>query len=151
MRANVYDDVQLLKGGSISPVSISANGETDGASVDTLGGDNAAIYAKAAAASGSPSGASFVVKVQESADGSTNWTDALDNTGAVIGFTLDAHAAAAENVARIEGLGLNRQRYLRAVVTATLTGGSSPAAGFFAAIIIGNAAERPVDTATSNT
>jgi len=152
MRFNPYDDVKILGGCSIDPQSDSTNATpVNGNKVDTLGGDNAALYARSAAASGSPSAFSIAFKVQESADGSTNWTDALDNTGVAIGFTLDVHAAAAENVARIEGLNLNRQRYLRAVATPTITGGSSPAAAFFAAIVMGNNQQLPVDTNTSNT
>jgi hypothetical protein len=153
MRNNVYDDVKILSGASVDPgTSLSSSGSaTDGNSVDTQGADNAALYVRSAAASGSPSAFSIACKVQESADGSTNWTDALDNTGAAIGFTLDVHAAAAENLARIEGLNLNRKRYLRAVVTPTITGGSSPAAEVVALIIRGNVSPLPADSNASNT
>jgi hypothetical protein len=152
MRNNIYDDVQVLLGCSLDPQSNSTTAvAVNGNKVDTLGGDNAALYARCAAATGSPTGFTVVFKVQESANGTSGWSDALDNTGTVIGFTLDCHAAAAEKLARIEGLGLNRQRYLRAVATPTITGGSSPAAVLVAEIIIGNAGQRPVDTSTSNT
>jgi len=152
MRKNVYDDVKVLGGCSIDPQSDSTTATpVNGNHVDTIGGDNAALYARAAAASGSPTGFTVAFKVQESADGSTSWTDALDNTGVAIGFTVDCHAAAAENIARIEGLGLNRKRYLRAVATPTITGGSSPATVFVANIIIGNPSPLATDTTASNT
>lgn len=152
MRSNVYDNVKILGGCSIDPQSDSTTAvAVNGNSVNTTGADNAALYARGAAASGSPTGFSIAFKVQESATGTSGWTDALDNTGTVIGFTLDVHSAAAENVARIEGLNLNRKQYLRAVATPTITGGSSPAAVFFAAIILGNDQQLPVDTSASNT
>jgi hypothetical protein len=152
MRHNPYDDVKILGGCSIDPQSDSTTAvAVNGNKVDTLGADNAVLYARSAAASGTPTGFSIVFTVQESLDGSTSWTNALDNTGTVIGFTLDVHAAAAENVARIEGLNLNRHRYLRAVATPTITGGSSPAAAFFAAILLGNEGQLPVDSTVSNT
>ena len=105
MRFNVYDfTCKVIKGTSVPPSEQTA-GATNGSKVDTLGSDNAAVYAYGGQTSSNPSVATLAVKVQESADGSTNWSDALDNTGSVIGFTLDCQAAAAENMARIEGLG----------------------------------------------
>jgi hypothetical protein len=150
MRFNVYDFTKVLKGMSVAPASQTA-GATNGSKVDTLGADNAAIYGYGGLTSSNPSVATLAVKVQESADGSTAWSDALDNTGTVIGFTLNCQAALAENIARIEGLGLNRKRYLRAVTTAAFTGGTSPAIVGFAQIILGNLSPLAVDTAVSNT
>ncbi len=150
MRFNVYDNVKLVGGVSLAPQDFSGSTAVDGSSVDTLGGDNAAIHAYGAVATGSPSAATLAVTLQESADNST-WANANDNTGTVIGFTLNCESAKAENVARIEGLGLNRKRYLRAVITPAFTGGTSPAILGYASIIIGNAQERPVDSAVSNT
>ena len=92
-----------------------------------------------------------MVTLQEAPDNST-WTNALDNTGTVIGFTLNCLSAAAENLARIEGLLLNRKQYLRAVITPAFTGGSSPAILGFAEIVLGGpATQLPTDTAASNT
>lgn len=150
MRFNVYDNTKLVGGVSLVPQSFSGSSAVDGADVDTLGYDNAAIHAYGAEASGSPSAAALAVTLQESPDNST-WTNAEDNTGTVIGFTLNCESAAAENVARIEGLGLNRKRYLRAVITPAFTGGTSPAILGFAEIVLGNAQEKPVDSNASNT
>jgi hypothetical protein len=150
MKFNAYDDVRVTT--SVKPQSLSGSTAATGASVDTLGYDNAKIHAFAAAASGSPSAGTVTVKLQESADGSTNWGDALDNTGVVIGFTLDAHAADAPGAARIEGLGLNRKRYLRVVATPAFTGGTSPAILANAEIVFGGGAQQlPVTSAVSNT
>jgi hypothetical protein len=151
MRINIYDNIKVVGGTSIAPESFTGSSAVDGSSVDTLGADNAAIYAYGAQGSGSPSAAALAITLQESANGSSGWANALDNTGVVIGFTLNCESAAADNVARIEGLNLNRKRYLRAVITPAFTGGTSPAILGFAQIILGNNAQLPVDSTVSNT
>ena len=151
MRSNVYDDLKVLKGTSLVPQSFSGSTAVNGSAVDTLGADNAAVYAYGVTASGSPTASTLTVKIQESADGSTNWADALDNTGAAIGFALNVHGADAENIARIEGLNLNRKRYLRAVITPAFTAGTSPASIAVAQIILGNIGQLPADSNVSNT
>jgi hypothetical protein len=150
MRNNVYDNTKVVGGTTLVPQSFSGSSAVDGVSVDTSGADNAAIYALGVSASGSPTAATLAVTLQESADNST-WANALDNTGAVIGFTLNVHGANAENVARIEGLNLNRKRYLRAVITPAFTSGTSPASVGFAQIILGENGQLPVDSTVSNT
>jgi hypothetical protein len=150
MRFSAYDDVHQVS--SIIPQSLSGSSAVDGVSVDTEGYDNAKLHVYAAEASGSPSAASVVVTLQESADGSTNWANALDNTGTVIGFTLSGlQAAAGVNAARVEGLNLNRKRYLRVVVTPSFTGGTSPATLVYGELVFGGAQQVPVTTTTSNT
>jgi hypothetical protein len=151
MHINAYDNIRNAT--SVAPQSLSGSTPATGSTVDTLGYDNAKIHAYGAQASGSPTAASVVVKLQESADGSTNWADALDNTGTVIGFTLSAlQTAAAPGAARIEGLGLNRKRYLRLVATPAFTGGTSPAVLAYAELVFGGDAQQlPVTTVTSST
>ncbi len=145
---SLYDNLGI--GESLDPQSISGSTAVNGTSVDTKGNNTAVIRARGAAASGAPSAATLAVKLQESSDNST-FTDALDNTGTVIGFTLTVTSAVASGLARIEGLGLNRKRYLRAVITPTFTGGTTPASVAFAEILLGRAFQRPTVTATSNT
>ena len=154
MHINAYDNIRNAS--SLKPQSVSGSSAVNGVSVDTLGYDNAKLHAFGVAASGSPSAASLVVKLQESTDGTGSgggaWTDALDNTGTVIGFTLTTTSADAVSAARIEGLNLNRKRYLRAVVTPTFTSGTSPASLFYAEIVFGGDAQQlPVTSTTSNT
>jgi len=99
-RLSAYDDIHQVS--SIVPQSVSGSSAVDGASVDTLGYDNVKLHVYDAEASGSPSAASLVVTLQESPDGTDTWTNALDNTGTVIGFTLSGlQAAAGVNAARI--------------------------------------------------
>lgn len=152
MRINIYDDVKVVGSASLAAQSFTGSSAVNGSSINTQGYETAAIYANGAAASGSPSAASLVVTLQESATGTSGWTNALDNTGTVIGFTLTCTSAAADNIARIEGLnGLNRKQYLRAVITPSFTGGSSPAILGFAQIIMGNPQVLPVNSTVSNT
>ena len=54
MRFNVYDNTKLVGGVSLVPQSFSGSSAVDGADVDTLGYDNAAIHAYGAEASGCP-------------------------------------------------------------------------------------------------
>ena len=145
---SLYDNLSI--GDSVEPQVISGSTAVNGAGVDTKGLNTAVIRARGEAASGSPTTATLTVKLQESSDNST-FADALDNTGTVIGFTLTVTSANAGGLARIEGLGLNRKRYLRAVVTPAFTGGTSPASVVFAEILLGRAFTRPQNTATSNT
>jgi hypothetical protein len=152
MRESIYDNVAIIGGVSVAPQSFSGSTPVNGGSINTSGYTDAAIHAYGAAASGSPSAGSLVVTLQESATGTSGWTNALDNTGTTIGFTLPCTAALAENLARIEGLNLNRKQYLRAVVTPAFTGGSSPAILGFAEVILGGPAQQlPTDAAVSNT
>jgi hypothetical protein len=146
---NVYDNIAFSD--SAVPQSFSGSSAVNGSAVDTKGFNSAVIKASGAAASGSPSTATLAVKLQESADGSTGWADALDTTGTAIGFTLTVTAANASNLARIEALGTTRKRYLRAVVTPAFTSGTSPAALGFAEIVLGNPFSLPANTAASNT
>ena len=151
MRFSAYDDIHQVS--SIVPQSITGSSAVDGVAVDTEGYDNAKLHVYAAEASGSPSAASLTVTLQESPDNNSDWTNALDNTGTVIGFTLSGlNAAAGVNAARIEGLNLNRKRYLRIVVTPSFTGGSSPAILAYGEIVFGGGVQQlPVTTTSSNT
>jgi hypothetical protein len=152
MRGSIYDDVLIIGGVSLAPQSFTGSTAVDGSSINTSGYTDGVIHAYGAATSGSPSAATLVVTLQESTTGTGGWTNALDNTGTVIGFTLNCESALAENSARIEGLNLNRHQYLRAVITPSFTGGTSPAILGFAEIILGGPAQQlPVDTAVSNT
>ena len=88
MRFNVYDNLKAIGGASVAPQSFTGSSAVNGLPVPTFGAETAAIYAFGAAPSGSPTAAALVVTLQESATGNSAWSNALDNTGTVIGFTL---------------------------------------------------------------
>ena len=146
---SIYDAAGLLT--TVLPVV--ATGTTiataiNGTTVDTQGYNTALIQSYIGIL---PAGsATLAVTLQESSDNAT-WSNALDNTGTVIGFTLNAGTVTpAVNSARIEGLGLNRKRYLRGVTTYTLSA-TTVTATTYAVIALGRAYIEPVRTATSNT
>jgi len=139
------------QGPSIAPQSLSGSSAVNGTYFDTKGFSTAMLRANAQAASGAPSAASVAFVLQESAASGSGYAAANDNTGTQIGGTATVTSAAADVLARIEGLGQNRKRYLRIVATPSFTGGTSPATLVFAEIIAARGFNQPTQTATSNT
>lgn len=139
------------QGPSIPAQSISGSSAVTGTYFDTKGFNTAMLRANAQAATGSPSAASVAFTLTECATSGGSYTAANDNTGTQIGGTATVTSAAADVLARIEGLGLNRKRYLKVVATPSFTGGSSPASLIFAEIIAARAFNAPVQTTVSNT
>ena len=143
---------------SVAIQSLTGSSAVNQDSVDTVqdgnvgGAEALLIHVRAEIASGAPSAATVAVALQESSDNST-WAAANDNTGTAIGATLNVHSAAQDYYARVEGIGLNRKRYLRLVYTPAFTGGTSPAILTYGELIgvPGNGAVLPVRTAVSNT
>jgi hypothetical protein len=168
MRFNPYDDV-IVQPSTVSAVaiqSLTGSSAVNGDGYDTsVGIESLMARIRAEIASGSPSAATVAWKLQESNDnGSTDsYADAKDNTGTVIGATLNVHTLAQDGYARIEGIMLNnqassgaqggRKRWLRIVLTPAFTSGTSPAILAFAEFIgsPGNGMQLPVRTAVSNT
>jgi hypothetical protein len=120
------------------------------------------VHVRAEISTSNPSVATCAWKLQESSDNSS-FADAQDNTGTVIGATLNVKTVAADSYARVEGINLyngasaapfgGRKRYLRIVLTPAFTGGTSPAISAMAQFIgaLGNGAQLPARTTTSNT
>ena len=144
---SIYDDVAVSK--SIAPQSDSGGSAVNGGVVDTIGYETAMLVFEAGDISGTPDATSVAVKLQEGslADGS-DMADAKDNTGTVIGGTLTDSGVF---LSRIEGLGLNRKRYLRVVETTTFTNGTTPAVLVHGNILLGRGLEKPANTGASNT
>jgi hypothetical protein len=131
MRFNPYDDVAHVSvaASSVAIQSISGSSAVNQDSVDTgqtFDVDSIMVHLRTEISSGSPSAATLAWKLQESSDNST-WADATDNTGTVIGVTLNTKTVAQDSYARVEGIMLNRKRYLRLVYTPAFTSGTSPA------------------------
>lgn len=168
MRFNPYDDTlqQGITTSSVAIQSFTGSSAVDSDSVDTAQSfiaESILFHIRAEIASGSPSAATLAWALQEATDNST-WTNALDNSGAAIGATLNVHTVAADGYARIEGINLynvnataapygGRKRYLRIVFTPTFTAGSSPAILAYAEFVgaPGSGQQLPVRTTVSNT
>ncbi len=155
---SLYDNVTF--GDSIDPQTDAMgqiNGGTpiNGSAVDTLGYNTAILRARVSAQSGGGSPSALVTttfKLQESATSNGTFTDALDNTGAVIKGTVTPSPTAQDVELRIEGLGtLNRKRFLRVVETSSWVGVSSPSVIVFAEIVLGRAYSKPTNSTLSNT
>ena len=159
MRFNPYDDVfhQSLAASSVAIQSLTGSSAVKLAGVDTQVAhplESIMFHLRAEIASGTPDASTVAWKLQESVDDvDGDYTDALDNTGTLIGATLNVHTVAADSYARIEGVALNRKRWLRIVLTPAFTGGSSPAILTYGEFIgaPGSGANLPVRTAVSNT
>jgi hypothetical protein len=157
MRFNAYDNVlhQSVAASSIAIQSISGSSAVNQGSLDTAQGfpaESVMVHVRTEISSGSPTGATLAWKLQESSDNST-FTDADDNTGTVIGATLTTKTVANDSYARVEGIGLNRKRYLRLVYTPAFTSGTSPATLAYGEFIgsPGSGQPLPVRTQVSNT
>jgi hypothetical protein len=140
MRLNPYDNVlvQPSASSSVAILSLTGSSAVNGDSIDTLNtfpADTAMVHVRTEIASGTPTTSTVAWALQESADGSTGWAAANDNTGTAIGGTINVKTVANDAYARVEGLKLNRKRYLRIVLTPTYTGGSSPATLAYAELI----------------
>lgn len=110
---------QLGGGPSQLPGSTALSGTTaaNGSSVDCdllEGPVMLAVFT--GAATGSPTSFSVAAKLQESDDGSTNWTDLATQE------TLSVTAGSSLGKLR----GIRTKRYLRSVLTPAFVGGSSP-------------------------
>lgn len=102
-----------------------------GSAIDTLGYNSASVALEVGAVSGtSPT---LDVAIEESADGSTGWTN-------VASFT-QVTASNNSQVKRVDGLGTSRKRYLRAVATIA---GTSPSFALSVNILVGRAFKEPV-------
>ena len=128
---SIYDNVLCL--GLTGPVFATTGAvTTSGDIVDTLGFNTAAIRVFATPVSGAlAANATSLVAVLYEGSVSTTLVVANDNTGTPIGFTLAISTAAAITLpgstnlgagayigsARVEGLGLNRKRYLQLRLT----------------------------------
>lgn len=128
MSTRVYEDVKVTT--SIAPIAASA--VVNGSAIDMEGYGEAVVVVSNGAATGAPSSYTFNAKVQESADGSTAWTDI---TGAAI-VAITANNQTAEIPVEQTKRAASK-RYIRAVITPALTGGSTPALPISAHVLLG--------------
>ena len=150
---SVYDAILFVSCIFTSAAVVALSGTTvvTSAFIDTKGYNSAVLRGHTDIASGTPTTATAAFALLECATSGGSYTAANDNTGTQIGFTLNAKTAVQDGLARIEGLNVNRLRYLEVSITPAFTGGSSPAINAFAEIALGRAYELPPNTAVSNT
>ncbi len=137
MRPDLLLDIGSQIKSNISAFSGAANSAVTGAAVQRIGEgfryDSGQFTVATGAATGSPTGISVAGKLQDSPDGSTNWNDV---PGAAITPVIVENGTAKANVI-LRGC----NPYLRAVVTPTLTGGSTPAIPVVGVLVVGGNSE----------
>ena len=106
-----------------------AAGTRNGAAIDRLGYFSCTLFAQAGAEEGSPSARTLDVKLQESDDGSTGWTDI---SGAAITQITAVNTQARKDV-NLRGV----KRYIRAVEVVAFTAGTSPKLNSVCQVILG--------------
>lgn len=111
--------------------------DANGTVVDTKGFDNGELVVSAGDLDFADTNETYAVKLQEGdqSDGS----DMADVTGASVSLTADNQL----KTIAIKGLGLNRKRYLRAVLD---VGGTTPSAPICAIFNLAQGAYNPVST-----
>jgi hypothetical protein len=125
-----FESVKAVQ--SIAPVSSGA-GAVNGTAVDTQDFGDGMLVVNIGAATGSPTAQTVDAKLQESANGSSGWTDIAG--AAMTQATVDD--VTGEIKLRIENRA-GSLRYVRPVVTPGFTGGSSPEIPVSATLILGN-------------
>jgi len=126
---------------TLAPITKTTGAATSTA-VDTLGyGDGVAVIS-VGAATGAPDSFAVNAKLQESVDAA--FTSPVDIAGAAITAITTAGKTAEIPFTRQQRAA--SLRYIRALVTPTFVGGSSPAIGIGATIVLGN----PERGATAN-
>lgn len=132
-------DAMLSPVAQVGPIAaISSNGATNGATIDkqALSEDfeEALFVFQTGAASGSPSAVSVVAKIQESDNGS-DWDDVTDTEVVEAATKTIAAASTISSLAvRLRPLA----RYVRMVLTVTLTGGESPTLFIYGLALLGH-------------
>jgi hypothetical protein len=114
----------------INPVDQAA-GTVNGGSIDRSGFLSCVLHLACGAASGAPTAQTVDAKLQESADGSTGWSDI---TGAAV------TQLTADNTESQVDVDLGTvKKFIRAVVTVGFTGGTSPSIPVAATVVLGGA------------
>lgn len=119
-----------------SPQASDGVAAIEGPAIDRTGFLSAVLHGRTGAVAGAPTAQTYDLKLQESADGSTGWTDI---PGAAITQITTADAEADVNV-NLAGA----KKYIRAVGTVTFTGGTTPTLQVAATVILGGADVKPV-------
>lgn len=152
---SIYDNVDV--GGFAAILASSAGVIQTGPAYDTKGYSTGALRLGITAVGGSANviatRGTVAAIIEESTDGSTAWTTATSVDGSTIGTTVAAIGSVSDESVRIEGLNLNRKRFLRVKLT-TGFGPIATAAAIFtvaALIEVGRGYQKPPTTNYSAT
>lgn len=124
----------LLKGVTGVAPAANAAGAVNGAAINRQGYGACALVLMTGLDTGSPSARSATAKLQESADGSTGWTDVA---GASVALT------AVSSVAKLDVNLAGVKQFIRVVNTTAFTAGTSPTLFSASSVILGGADKLP--------
>jgi hypothetical protein len=137
MRPDLYLDIGSQIKSDVSAFNGAATGAVTGAAVRRVGeGHNYAsgqLVVATGSTTGTPDSFSVAGKLQDSANGSTGWND-------VPGTTITP-VIVENGQAKVNFIARGCQAYVRAVVTPTFTGGSSPAIPAVGILVLGGNSE----------
>jgi len=139
-----FESVKIVP--SVRPNTVAA-GAVNGEAVDTRGFGDAVAIVGVGSTTGTPDSFTVNAKVQESADGSTGWTD-ISGAAIVAVTAADKNGEIAVSISkRVASL-----RYIRLVVTPAFVAGTSPKVGVTGTIVLGNPdiGSLAVNSATAN-
>lgn len=131
----VFEAIKALA--AVRPVAQAA-GDATAIVIDTMGYNSAMFIVENGAATGTPDSYTVAAKVQESDASGSGYTDV---TGATI-TTIAADNKSAQ--IQVDGLGTDRKRYLKLIITAAFVNGTSPKALVSGVALLGNAYQEPV-------
>lgn len=129
----LYDAIKALN--TILPAVYTAD-VTSPTAVDTKGFNSALAVISAGAIDLTSTNETYAFALEESADGSTNWT-------AVSGATATVTASNQLKYIDVPGVGTTRKRYLRVTLD---VGGTTPSIAVDVNIVLGNAFTEPVNS-----
>lgn len=130
----VFDNIKVTP--SLA-VAAARTADANGTAVDTKGYTNGMLVVDGTDIDLANADETYAVKVQESDDGSTGWTDV---SGATTSITADGQV----KEIRLAELNVTTKRYLRAVLD---VGGTTPSFLGAAYFVLGGKASGPVDNA----
>lgn len=145
---SVYDNVLPVI--AVDARLASGNSSTS-AVIDTKGHNDAMIVVKATGCAGSPTTSSVAATITESDSATGTFTAANDVSGAAITATAVNTGGDAQASARVASLNGNRKRYIKVVLTPTITGGTNPAFTATAVVLLDRSYQTPVTATVSNT
>ena len=143
---SLYD--QIVEGAAVNQYVDSTDKTSTSAVVDTMGYATAVLRAVAGKNS-TADAPTTAVTLLECATATGQFTAALANDGNAIGFNLTGHSSAGSQqsgMVRVEGLGLNRKRYLKVQIETTVASGNLVAAG---SLILGRSHKLPPTSTVS--
>lgn len=128
----LFDNVRAVM--SLRPAA-ARTADVNGESVDTLGFRDGMLVVEAGVIDLADANETYVVRIEESDNGSTGWTVVPGITGTITASNTTA-------VARLSELNVTRRRFLRAVLD---VGGTTPSILCTAVILLGEAYAGPVN------